>query len=347
MASLFEPLTIGGTTLRNRIAMSPMCQYSAGADASANEWHVVHIGARAVGGVGLVFTEATAVESRGRISQADLGIYCDEHVPSLARVVEFCHQHDACVGIQLAHAGRKAWSHNQAQGPEPTVAPSAIPFDEGWAIPHELSHSEIAAVVESFRQGSYRALQAGFDVIEIHGAHGYLINQFLSPLSNHRADGYGGPVENRARLLREVIQAVRSVWKDDRPLFLRISATDWLPGGNTIEDMVLVAAIASEAGVDLVDCSSGGILPAGPTPLDTTLYQTPFAERIRRDANIKTGAVGAITAAMQADEIIRNSRADLVFLARELLRDPYWPLHAAAELGQDFEWPRQYTSAKR
>ena len=345
MAALFEPLTIRGVTVKNRIMMSPMCQYSAGPDARANDWHLVHLGARAVGGVGLVMVEATAVESRGRISESDLGLYDDGHVEPLARIVRFCHQQGAAIGIQIAHAGRKAWTPAKGHGPEQPVAPSPIPFDEGYAVPRELSRGEVGQVVEAFRRAAERALAAGFDVLEVHGAHGYLIHEFLSPLTNRRQDEYGGVLANRARFLRQVVRAVRSVWPEDRPLFLRVSSADYAPGGLEVGDLVEVARMAKEDGVDLVDCSSGGAVPVAPPAYPG--YQVPFAERIRREAGVLTAAVGLISTPELAEEIVRNGRADLVALGRELLRHPYWPLDAARALGVDLEWPVQYRRAKR
>ncbi len=346
MPGLFDPITFRGLTLKNRIVMSPMCQYSAGPDALANDWHFVHYGSRAVGGVGLIVVEATAVESRGRISDADLGLYRDDHVAPLARIVEFCHAHGVPVGIQLGHAGRKAWSPNQGVGPEPAVAPSAIPFAEGWPVPQELAAADVPRIVDAFVAAARRAQRAGFDLIEIHAAHGYLLNQFLSPLSNRRTDGYGGDLAGRMRLLLEVVEAVRSAWPADRPLWVRLSAVDWAPGGITLEDTVAVARALRERGVDLVDCSSGGVVvPPEPIPQGPG-YQTAFAAEVRRRAGVATGAVGLITEPAQADHIIRTGQADMVLLARQLLREPYWPLRAARELGVEVPWPRQYLRAR-
>lgn len=350
MPQLFDPLTIRGLTLRNRIVVSPMCQYSAGTDATPNDWHLVHLGSRAVGGAGLVITEATAVESRGRISEADLGLYTDLHTEAFARIVRFCRAQGAAVGVQLAHAGRKAWSGpswdpRRGVGPEPAVAPSPIPFDEGWPPPRELDRAGIDAIVAAFRRATQRALEADFDLIEIHGAHGYLISEFLSPLANQRTDEYGGSLENRMRFLLRVVDAVRGAWPEERPLFVRLSCTDWAPGGITIDETVEVARALKSSGVDLVDCSSGGNAARPEVPLGPG-YQTPFAERIRREVGIRTGAVGLITDPAQAAEIIHNGRADVVILARAMLRDPYWPLHAAYALGLDVAWPQQYHRAK-
>lgn len=348
MPHLFDPLTLRGLALKNRIMMSPMCQYSAGEDGSPTDWHYVHYPTRAVGGVGLIMLEATAVESRGRISVSDLGIYENRHVEALARLVSVSRELGSAVGIQLAHAGRKAWSMPTGQrgvGPEQPVAPSAIPFEDGWSVPHALSRVEIDGIVTAFRDAARRALEAGFQVVEIHAAHGYLISEFLSPLSNHRDDEYGGSLENRMRLLHRVVDAVRGVWPATHPLFVRVSVSDYLPGGMDVAQMVEVARTLSERGVDLVDCSSGGVVqatvPIGPG------YQVPFAHRIKKETGIPTAAVGIITSPEMADEIIRNNRADLVVLGRELLRQPYWPLEAASALGVEVEWPVQYRRARR
>jgi len=352
-AHLFSPLTIRDVTFRNRIAVSPMCQYSCD-DGFATDWHLVHLGSRAVGGAGLVMVEATAVEARGRITYGDLGLWKDDHVAPLARIVDFVHSHGAKAGIQLAHAGRKAscdlpWLGGAvivADAPNgwQVVAPSAVAFQEGGPRPSALTVEEIRGLVDAFRGAAVRALTAGFDVIEIHGAHGYLINEFLSPLSNQRTDEYGGSFENRARFVTEVAQAIREVWPEAKPLFIRISASDWAEGGWTIEDSVALAKHLRGLGVDLVDASSGGVvswarITVGPG------YQVPFAEQIRREAGVMTGAVGMITEAKQADEIIRSGQADLVLLARAFLRDPYWPLHAARELGLKVAPPVQYGRA--
>jgi len=341
---LFEPLTIRGVTLRNRIMMSPMVQRSALPDGLPTEWHLVHYATRAIGGVGLIMFEATAVESRGRITTSDLGLWNDRHIKPLAQIVAMCHEHGAAVGVQLAHAGRKAWSDDRGHGPEQSVAPSAIAFDEGWLVPHALSEEEIQEVISAFRLATERARYAGFDVVELHAAHGYLINQFLSPLANCRQDSYGGSLENRLRFLRRVIEATREVW-EDRPLFVRVSATDYVPGGIDLNEMVLIARALREAGVDLVDVSSGGITPLQPPSWPG--YQVPFAERIRREAGIRTAAVGLITSPEMAEEIVANGRADIVALGRELLRNPYWPLQAAQALGANITWPRQYQRARR
>jgi 2,4-dienoyl-CoA reductase-like NADH-dependent reductase (Old Yellow Enzyme family) len=352
-AQLFSPLRIRDIVFRNRIAVSPMCQYSS-EDGFANDWHFVHLGSRAVGGAAVVMAEASAVEARGRISPADLGIWKDEHIQPLARIAAFVRGQGAVAGIQLAHAGRKASTHvpwekggsflPESEGGWRTVAPSAIPFRETDAPPLELSQVQISGVVEAFAAAARRALAAGFQVIEIHGAHGYLINEFLSPLANHRRDEYGGSFENRIRFALEIVKAIRREWPDSLPLFIRISASDWADGGWTIEDSVKLAGILKPLGVDLVDCSSGGLVPYAKIELGPG-YQVPFAERIRREAGILTGAVGMITEPEQANRIIREGRADLIFLARQFLRDAYFPLHAAKVLGVELAPPVQYQRA--
>ncbi len=349
---LFTPLSIREVTFRNRIAVSPMCQYSS-RDGFANDWHMVHLGSRAAGGAGLVIMEATAVEARGRISPADQGIWKDEHVPFLSRITAFLREQGAAAGIQLAHAGRKAstrppWESGgtilPSEGGWQPVAPSPAPFRPEDPAPVELSKADIAGVIEAFAAAAKRALAAGFHVVEIHAAHGYLIHEFLSPLSNFRRDEYGGSFENRTRLAIEVTKAVRAAWPQNLPLFLRISATDWAEGGWTAEESVELARRVKGLGVDLVDCSSGGLVLDQKIPVAPG-YQVPFAERLRREAGVPTGAVGLITEARQADEILRAGRADMVLLARAFLRDPYWPLHAARELGFAMHPPRQYGRA--
>jgi 2,4-dienoyl-CoA reductase-like NADH-dependent reductase (Old Yellow Enzyme family) len=352
--SLFSPLALRGVTLPNRIAVSPMCEYSS-VDGFANDWHLVHLGSRAVGGAGLVFTEATAVVPEGRISPEDLGIWKDEHIPMLARIASFIREHGSVAGMQLAHAGRKAstaapWNGGKPIGVEhggwsPIFAPSAIPFDQGYQTPVPLDRAEIHGLVSSFAEAAQRALDAGFQVIELHAAHGYLVNEFLSPLSNVRSDEYGGSFENRTRFLREITEAVRQVWPDALPLFVRISATEWTDGGWEIEQSVELARMLAPLGVDLIDCSSGGNVPKVRIPL-VPGYQVPLAERVRKESGVATGAVGLITSAHEADEIVRSGKADLVLLARQELRDPYFPLHAARELGAPIAWPRQYQRAK-
>lgn len=350
---LFRPLTLRGVQLRNRIAVSPMCQYSS-EDGFATDWHLVHLGSRAVGGAALVIAEATAVEARGRISPQDLGIYRDEHIEMLARIVRFINEQGAVAGVQLAHAGRKGstyrpWSGSGEVPPEQggweTVGPSAERFSAHYPLPRALTRQEIGEIVHSFQQAARRSLTAGFQVIEIHAAHGYLLHEFLSPLSNHRNDEYGGTLSNRMRFLCEVVDAVRQVWPEELPLFVRLSASDWVDGGLTIADTVEIARELKQHGVDLIDASSGGNIPTAKIPLGPG-YQVPFAERIRRETGMATGAVGLITEPQYANEIISQHQADLIFLARELLRDPYWPLHAARALKYNIAWPSQYLRAQ-
>jgi 2,4-dienoyl-CoA reductase-like NADH-dependent reductase (Old Yellow Enzyme family) len=341
MPNLFEPFTLQGVTLRNRIAVSPMCQYSS-EDGFMNDWHLVHLGSRAIGGAGLVIVEATGVEARGRISPGDAGIYLDAHVEMLSRITAFVKKHGAVPGIQLAHAGRKASTARPWDGGDEvpierggwrTIAPSSIRFNDRYPIPAEMTEADIHAVQEAFRMAAARSAAAGFEWIELHGAHGYLIHQFLSPLSNHRTDNYGGSFENRTRFALEIARAVRSEWPNRLPLTIRLSCTDWAEaGGWDIEQSVELAKLLKAEGVDLVDCSSGGLLATAKIPIGPG-YQVPFAERIKREAGVATGAVGMITEPEQADSIVRDGRADIVLLARELLRDPYWPLHAAKKLG--------------
>lgn len=354
-AHLFTPLTVRGITFRNRIMVSPMCQYSS-QDGLPNDWHLVHLGSRAVGGAALVCVEATAVEARGRISPQDTGIWGDQHIEPFARITRFIKEHGAVPGIQLAHAGRKADTARPWDGGKPIgesdanfwniVGPSPLPFDSGYQRPRELSKLEITDIVEAFRQATIRSRKAGFEVIEIHGAHGYLINEFLSPLSNKRQDEYGGSLENRWRFLLEVVDAVRSEWPEQFPLIVRISATEWADGGWSPEDSVLLARELTRHGVDMIDCSSGGNYAAQQIALEPG-YQVPFAEQVRREADIKTIAVGLIYDYEQANQVVTEGQADMVALARELLRDPYWPLHAAKALGHDIDWPSQYLRAKR
>lgn len=355
MPHLFEPFTLRGLTLKHRIVVSPMCMYSS-RDGFANDWHLVHLGSRACGGAALVFTEATSVEAEGRISPDDLGLWKDEHIEFLRRITTFIKSQSSAPGIQLAHAGRKASTLSPQEGKRGIVskenggwmplAPSPIPFNPGDPSPEELTVEGIQRIVRKFREAAARALAAGFEVVEMHSAHGYLLNEFLSPLANHRKDAYGGSFDNRTRIVREVTAAVREVWPESKPLFLRISATDWKePEGWTIEQSVELAKMVRGLGVDLIDCSSGGLVPDAKIPAAPG-YQIPFAERIRREAGIATGAVGLITTTAQADEIIRAGKADLVLMARGFLRDPYFPLRAAAELGHDIEWPKQYLRAK-
>ena len=347
---LLTPLKLRGITLRNRIVMSPMCQYSA-KDGFADDWHLVHLGSRAVGGTGLIMVEATAVTAQGRISPGDLGIWSDAHIEPLARIARFVKSQGAVPSIQLAHAGRKGSSNlpwlagngllTAEEGGWEVIAPSAIPFDEGCPVPKELDAAGIEAVVEAFEAATRRALQAGFEIIEIHAAHGYLLHEFLSPLSNHRTDEYGGSFENRSRLLLRIAERLRALIPQELPLFVRISATDWAEGGWDIDESVLLARELKQRGVDVIDVSSGGLVPKAKIPVGKG-YQVPFARRIRNEADIRVGAVGLITEFAHANEIITAGDANLVFLARELMRDPYWALHAQQALGQEMTWPTQY-----
>jgi 2,4-dienoyl-CoA reductase-like NADH-dependent reductase (Old Yellow Enzyme family) len=353
MIHLFDPLVIQDVTFANRVFVSPMCEYSS-TDGYATDWHLVHLGSRAVGGAGLVLTEATAVLPEGRISPQDLGIWSDDHIEPLARIVRYIHEQGSVAGMQLAHAGRKAstyrpWDGNGAilekdGGWNDVVAPSALRFTDSYPMPKELSIDAIKNITSAFAAAARRACEAGFRVIEIHAAHGYLLHEFLSPLSNHRADAYGGSFENRTRLLRETVAAVRKSWPERAPLFVRISATDWVEGGWDIEQSVELARQLKELGVDLMDCSSGGNVPRAQIPVGPG-YQTAFADQIRREAKILTGAVGMITSPIQAEQIVTTGQADAVIIAREFLRDPYWPLRAARELGQPISWPVQYLRA--
>jgi 2,4-dienoyl-CoA reductase-like NADH-dependent reductase (Old Yellow Enzyme family) len=350
---LFEPLTLRGITLPNRIGVSPMCQYSA-VEGRATDWHLVHLGGLAQGGAGLVIAEATAVSPEGRISPEDLGLWEDGQIEPLARITAFIASQRAVPGIQLAHAGRKACTPAPWRGASMTLpleeggwipaGPSALPFDEGWTTPTELSEAEIARLIGAFREATQRALEAGFQVVELHAAHGYLLHQFLSPLANQRTDRYGGTFENRTRFLRETTEAVRRVWPERLPLFVRLSATDWAEGGWNLEESVELCRTLRGLGVDLVDVSSGGMVPRATIPVGPG-YQVPFAQRIRADATIPTGTVGLITDPQQAEAILAEGRADLVFLGRELLRDPRWPLRAAQAFGADVPWPAQYARA--
>ncbi|WP_410769064.1 NADPH dehydrogenase NamA [Fontibacillus sp. BL9] len=334
-SKLFSPYTIKEVTLKNRIVMAPMCMYSApNEDGKIGDWHRIHYATRAVGGVGLIIVEATAVLPEGRISYRDLGIWSDEHIAGLKEITDLIHQQGAKAAIQLAHAGRKAELN------EDIFAPSALPFP-GMKTPLEANEDVLRRVVEAFSQSARRAKEAGFDIIELHGAHGYLINQFLSPLANHRQDAYGGTAENRYRLLGEIIDAVKTEW--DGPIFVRVSANEYDENGNSLEQYIKYARNMKAQGVDLIDCSSGGVIPA---KIDIYPgYQVNLSEVIRREAGIATGAVGLITSAVQAEEILGNERADLVFLGRELLRNPYWALNAAKELGSEIDRPQQYGRA--
>ena len=354
---LFSAFQLRSLTFANRIGVSPMCQYSS-EDGFATDWHLVHLGARAQGGAGLVTLEAAAVTPEGRISPGDLGIWKDEHIPALKRIAEFLHSQGARAGMQLAHAGRKASMTSPfllpagttdrlvlpAEGGWQPVAPSAIAFSPNYAVPTALDQAGIDAIIEAFRQAARRVLAAGFDFIELHAAHGYLLHEFLSPLTNQRIDTLGGSFENRTRLVLKVVDAVRAELPAELPLLVRISATDWADGGWDIDQSVQLAQLLREHGVDLIDCSSGGLVPNVQIPVGPG-YQVQFAARIRREANIPTAAVGMITDPVQANGIIANGEADLVFLAREFLRDPYWPLHAAVALDEPASWPAQYLRA--
>ena len=354
MADLLTPLTLRSVTLRNRIVLSPMCQYSA-KDGFPDDWHLVHLGARAQGGVSLILTEATAVSPEGRISPADLGLWKDEQIEPFQRIARFVASQGAVIGMQLAHAGRKAstaspWLNRVPLTPEnggwrPIYAPSAIAFDADSIVPEALDVAGIQKIIGQFQAATRRALAAEMKVLELHAAHGYLAHQFLSPISNQRTDQYGGSFENRTRFLREMVEAVRKVWPDELPLLVRISATDWVPNGWDVEQSVELARQLKPLGVDLIDCSSGGNVANAQIPVGPG-YQVPFARQIR-EAGIMTGAVGLITSPHQADQIIRCGDADVVLLARELLRQPYWGLLAGRALGRDVEWPKQYERAKR
>jgi 2,4-dienoyl-CoA reductase-like NADH-dependent reductase (Old Yellow Enzyme family) len=351
---LFHPLKIRSVTFKNRIAISPMCQYSS-ADGFANDWHLVHLGSRASGGAALVMQEATAVTPNGRISPDDLGLWKDEHIAPLKRITDFIKSQHSVPGIQLAHAGRKGstsspWKGgkilNIGNGGWTTIAPSSIPFRDTDPAPEAMSLADIFQLREDFKSATRRAFTAGFEVIEIHGAHGYLINSFLSPLSNKRTDQYGGPFENRIRLLKEISADIRKIWPDNYPLFVRISSTDYAENGWDLSSSILLARELKTLGVDLIDCSSGGLVPNVHIPLAPG-YQVPFAEKIKTDSGILTGAVGLITSAVQANDIITSGKADLVFIARESLRNSNFPQTAAYELKVDVEWPSQYLRAKK
>lgn len=353
ISDLFSPLILRGVTLKNRIAVSPMCQYSS-VDGFANDWHFVHLGTRAVGGAGLVFTEATAVTPEGRISPHDLGIYQDAHIEMLQKITTFIMAQGSVPGIQLAHAGRKAsvarpWEGGdrlqESEGGWQPVAPSAIAFSDKSLLPMELSDIQIQNLIQAFVTAAERARQANFKVIEIHAAHGYLLHEFLSPISNVRHDRYGGSFENRTRLLCEIVANVRDVWPKDYPIFVRVSATEWDERGWTLHDTVNLAKLLKEKGVDLIDCSSGGNIVGANIPIGSG-YQTGLAAQVRREAHIATGAIGLITSAIQADHIVRTEQADLIFLAREMLRDPYFPWRAARELKREHSVPVQYQRAK-
>lgn len=357
--NLFSPLKIRDITLRNRIGVSPMCQYSS-IDGFADDWHLVHLGSRAVGGAGLVICEAAGVEARGRITPDDLGIYKDEHIEMLKRITAFIEQFGAVPGIQLAHAGRKAstlspWKaesrHQKVdlkedEGGWEVVAPSPVPFNSEWAKPHELSIPEIKEIQEKFRIAALRSIKAGFKWLELHAAHGYLLNSFYSPLANFRTDEYGGSFENRIRFVVETARILRKEWPTEYPMSVRISATDWVEGGWTVDDSVELSKILKEEGVDVIDCSSGSVRPGDRYPFAPG-FQVPLAEKVRAEAKIKTAAVGLITEPLQANEIIQKEQADIVLLAREMMRDPYWPLRAAQalDLPNTVALPRRYSYA--
>lgn len=354
MTKLFSPLQIRNTTFKNRMVVSPMCMYSS-TDGFANDFHLVHLGSRATGGFGLIIQEATAVSSEGRISYGDMGIWKDGHIDKLKQIVDFCHSQDALIGIQLAHAGRKASHHlpqdgagkispNEQNGWQ-TVSASALPFREGESVPRALDKDGIQKVKDDYVAATRRAKEAGYDVVEIHAAHGYLFHQFYSPLTNKREDEYGGSFENRIRLLLEVTAEVKKEWGNEKPLFVRISATDWTEGGWTVEDSVKLAKHLKDLGVDLIDTSSGGNVPHAKIPTAPG-YQAGFAEKIKKEAGILTGAVGQITTAQQSEEILQSEMADLILYARESLRQPYLPLHFAYEINEDMDWPLQYKRAK-
>ncbi len=354
MSLLFTPLPIRDITLKNRIVVSPMCQYSS-TDGFATDWHLVHLGSRAIGGAGLIISEATAVSPEGRISPNDLGIWKNEHIDFLKRITSFIEVQGAVPGIQLAHAGRKAshhrpWNGNKSltakEGAWQTVAPSAIPHTAGEPLPKAMTIQDIEKVKNDFINATKRGLEAGFKVFEIHAAHGYLLNEFLSPLSNVRTDEYGGSFENRIRLLLEIAVNTRKIIGEKLTLFVRISTTDWVNRGWTEDDSVELVKILKEQGVDLIDCSSGGNSPEQKIPL-APMYQVPFAKKIKKETDILTGAVGLITTVAEAEQILNDGEADLVILARQFLRDPYFPLHASKELGDDIQWPVQYERAKR
>lgn len=345
MPHLFEPFTQKSMTLRNRVVMAPMCMYSCDTDGVPTDWHFVHLGTRAVGGCSLIIAEATSVEPIGRISQGDCGLWNDTQAEAFARIARFVHERGAAFSIQLAHAGRKAWSDTKGVGPGRPVGPSPIPYADDWVVPEELDHAGIDRIVAAFRKSAAYSRDLGCDSMEIHAAHGYLLHEFLSPLSNHRTDEYGGSLENRARFLKRVVEAVKAEFPEDRPVWVRISATDWVEGGWDIDQSVELSRMMKAWGVDLVDVSSGANSPLQKIPVGPN-YQVPFAERIRNEAGIATGAVGLITEPAQADEIIRSGKADVVLLARELLRNPYFALQAAHELGHEIAWPVQYNRGK-
>jgi 2,4-dienoyl-CoA reductase-like NADH-dependent reductase (Old Yellow Enzyme family) len=354
MSKLFSPFKLRDVEFRNRVFVSPMCQYTS-QDGLPTAWHMVHLGSRAVGGAGLVMVEATAISPEGRISPADSGLWSETHAEAFTKIAKFIFEQGAIPAIQLAHAGRKASTDLPWNGGKPLtapssrgwqpIAPSAVPFDQTYATPVEMNAGDLERVREAFAAGARRANAAGFQVVEIHMAHGYLLHEFLSPLTNLRGDDYGGSFENRSRFPLEVANAVRAAWPLEQPLFVRISCTDWVEGGWDLKQSVEFSKRLKEIGVDLIDCSSGGLVPNAQIPMGPN-FQVPFAAAIRKEASIATGAVGFITEAWQAEDILTEDQADVVLLAREMLRDPYWPLHAAATLGDDIVWPKQYLRAK-
>ncbi|MDB5334277.1 MAG: namA 1 [Phycisphaerales bacterium] len=353
MSRLFSTFSLREIEFRNRVFVSPMCQYSS-EDGMPNDWHLVHLGSRAVGGAAMVMVEATAVSPEGRISPADSGIWSDRHAQAFVRITRFIKENGAVPGVQLAHAGRKASTQppwlggkgleHRSGGWEP-IAPSALAFDSDYIMPREMSLADIDAVVNEFASAARRGIEGGFEAVEIHAAHGYLLHEFLSPLSNRRTDEYGGSLANRMRLPLRVAKAVRGVWPQRWPVFTRISASDWAEGGWDLPQSIELSRALKDVGIDLIDCSSGGLVPNAKIPVRPG-YQVPFSEAIRKEVGIATGAVGMITEPLQAEQIMANGQADVVLLARELLRDPYWPLHAAEELGADVQWPKQYGRAK-
>ncbi|NMA86745.1 MAG: NADPH dehydrogenase NamA [Tissierellia bacterium] len=339
MSKLFSDIKIKDLKLKNRIVMAPMCMVVADENGYASDWHTIHYGTRAIGGTGLIILEATAVESRGRIKSGDLGIWDDSHIEGLKKIVESSKSLGAKIGIQLAHAGRKCELKS-----EKIIAPSPIAFDDTYPTPQEMTEEDIEIVINSFKEGARRVKKAGFDVIEIHGAHGYLINEFLSPLTNKREDEYGGSLENRTRFLKEILIEIKTVWPEDKPIILRVSAEDYIKEGNHPKDLVAIINLVKDYGIDIINVSSGAVVPAN---IDVYPgYQIPFAEIIKKGTNLPIMAGGLITEAEMAEEILKNNRADFIFLGRELLRNPYWPLEAAKKLNQDIEWPHPYRRAK-
>ena len=340
MSKLFASYILKDLEIKNRVVMSPMCMYTADDDGKAKEWHLIHYASRAIGGVGLIIQEATAVEPRGRISANDLGIWDDSQIEMLKKIVDTVKSYGALMGVQLGHAGRKCEAEN-----ERIIAPSAIAFSEEYRVPNEITKEEINEVIEAFKNAAKRCIEIGYDVIEIHGAHGYLINQFLSPVTNKRTDGYGGSLENRARFLKEVIHGVRQVWPLEKPLMLRVTAEDYIEEGNHPEDLAKIINLVKDEGIDLIDVSSGGVTSAVPRVYQG--YQVKFAEVIKENTSLPVVAGGLIIEPHMAEEILQNKRADMVFLGRALLRNPYWPLQADFELSNETEWPKQYERGRR